>query len=155
MPSYIQAPDGSMIEIDDLVIDQSGELREPQNRGVIVQGPETVVKLMSTINGSVSVEDGASVDLEGTVNGSVHVAAGSTFVVQGKLKGSVHIAHGAKMHISERGLLAGSIHCDGELVNDGTRDVAESGSGSIIDGPTGSIRQPNRVDPDGTKIYNW
>lgn len=155
MPSFIQGPDGAMVEIEDLIIDESCHLRENQDRSVTVRGSQTRVTITSRINGSVTVEDLADVDVAGTVNGSLHVAPGSTVVVHGRQNGSVHVARGGTLKVAGGGVLAGSIHCDGELLNDGTRAGSESGSGSIVDGPSGRVRQPDRIGPNGEKYYHW
>ena len=155
MPSFIQGPDGAMVEIEELVIDQSCDLRENQDRSVTVRGSQTRVRIMSRINGSVTVEDLAEVDVTGTLNGSLHVAAGSTVVVYGHQNGSVHVARGGSVKVAGGGVLAGSIHCNGDLLNEGTRAGSESGSGSIVDGPSGRVRQPDRIGPNGERVYHW
>lgn len=155
MPSFIQGADGSMIEIEDLILDESCTLRENQDRSVTVRGADTHVTILSRVNGTILVEGQANVDLAGTVNGSLRVAPGSSVSVRGEQNGSVNVAYGASLRIVEGGVVAGSIHCDGELLNDGTRIASESGVGSITDGLTGIVRKPDRIELDGTKIYRW
>lgn len=155
MTKFIQGADGSMSEIEDLILDKSCSLSENQNRSVTVRGAATSVTILSRVNGAVLVEDQANIDLIGTVNGSLTVAPGSSVSVHGRQNGSVYVTRGAKLRIVEGGVVAGSIRCDGELFNDGTRVSNSYGVGSITDGPSGTVRRPDRIEPGGISIYHW
>jgi hypothetical protein len=136
------------------VLSEDTELRGVINNGVVVDAG-AVVRVLGTLNGSVSVKSGTVLN-DGTVNGSVHLASGTEVRVAGVLSGSTHIAEGGTAVVLRAGSLRGSLHNDGLLINDGTRGGTVQGSGSIEDRPGASVKQPNYMSADGVNAtYIW
>lgn len=155
MPTYEYQAGGTRVQIQDLVIHESSDLHTDQNRSVVVRSPGTCANFYATINGSVAVEDGAELHVFGVINGSVHVGPGSATIVHKRLNGSVHVSRTAEVRIAPGGIHAGSIHCDGVYVNEGTRGGTQSGFGDVVDAPGSTVRPPDEVTGDGARTYWW
>lgn len=104
-------------------------------------------------NGSVSSRPTATGVVRGTVNGSVTVAEGGRVEVVGSINGSVHVEEGGLNHIAPSGKLAGSLHVNGVIENEGVRGGPVTGYGDVRDVGTGRVRQP--VVENGVIAYRW
>lgn len=134
------------------LIDGTRDLTGTHNGSVYV-GPGAHLVLSGTLNGSLSVEPSGEVDVVGIHNGSLSVARSGTVRVFGRSNGSVHVELGGIVHVARGARLAGALHIEGLVVNQGERGGPLSGSGEVRDEPGSSVKQP--VVRNGTSYYQW
>lgn len=138
-----------MVEIPDLHVRADTVLTDPVSRTMVINGGVTVVA-RAPISGSVQIESGQLI-AEADVSGTVTVGSGSSASFAASMSGTLRVAVGGRAHLRTSAVALGTMRIDGALLNEGVRGVQLSGSGSVED--RGMVRQPDRIDPDGTVIY--
>lgn len=151
MPSY-QYVDGRMVEIPDLVIDESCELQETIKQTVVLRnGAEVVVH--GVVKGTVQVQRGSRVEFMNAVNGTVNVETGASASFFYRLGGTLNVYAGGSAFLSSSAVALGSMCIEGTLINEGVRGVNVSGSGVVEDREGSTVRLPDETWHDGTVVY--
>lgn len=128
------------------------ELLGTHQRSVHVEAGGQLV-LVGILQGTLHVEEGATVVIRGACQGTLHVSSGSLVIIEGRQEGTVHVDQGGRVEAKSRAKLAGTIHNDGLILNQGVRGGRVSGEGTLKDLPGSSVKQP--VMRDGAWIYHW
>jgi hypothetical protein len=105
-----------------------------------------------TLQGSLSVTDGAIVIVNGINQGSISVTGAGRVVVFGQSQGSVSISADSEVSIENTGRISGSVHNDGSLIIRGVFGGSYSGRGMRTIEGTGYIQQPRIVN--GVNYYD-
>lgn len=79
MPSY-EHRDGELVEVPDLVINESGDLHQSVKNTLVIQ-------------------PGVTLNLHGRVSGTVRVEAGGTLIARNDVSGTVNVASTAQGHV--------------------------------------------------------
>lgn len=151
MPSY-EYRNGRRVELEDLVVSVSQDLHETINCSLRVQAG-AILSSYGTINGSIDLELGAQLHAFGPINGTLYVRDGAEVVIHRALNGSAVICSGGTLHIEQAASAMGSLQIEGTLINSGTRSDTVSGSGRILDREGSTVRRPDEIRPDGTRIF--
>lgn len=135
-----------------LVIEEAHAL-QGSHQGSVCVHEGAHLDLLGTQNGSVSLRPNSTVALIGTHNGSLHVSEGSRVEITGAQNGSVHVDAGGTVLVGPTGKLAGSLHVDGVILNEGIRGGSVHGPGEVRDVNGGRVKQP--VVENGMSVYRW
>ena len=101
-----------------MVVSSDQTLTGTHQGGVYLQAGH--FRLDGHLQGSLSVEPGASAEINGELQGSIHIARGATAVVNGWFQGSAYVEGS---FVVERGATAsGSIHNDGSFIVRGRQE---------------------------------
>lgn len=151
MPSY-EYRDGEMIEVPDLVVTESGDLREDVKHTLVIR-PGVSLTVHGRVKGTVHVEGGARLDARGDVNGTVHVGPNAEATFHRKMGGTLHIERSGTATLAASAVALGTLHVEGKLVNYGTRGVQVHGGGTVDDREGSTVREPDEKWDDGTAVY--
>ncbi|CAB1248288.1 conserved protein of unknown function [Ruminococcaceae bacterium BL-4] len=136
-------------EVPPLVVNEDTILNEHQGSVYVKHGTLT---LKGTLQGSLSVIDGAKAIINGEQQGSVSVCVNAIVVVNGVLSGSTHVSSGGTVIVEASGRLAGSLNNQGKVIIRGVFGGSHSGNDIILEG-TGYIKQP--IIKNGMNYYEW
>jgi hypothetical protein len=151
MPSY-EYRDGELIEVPDVVVSESGELREDVSRTLVIE-PGIILTAHGRLSGSVSVRVGATLDARNDVSGTVNVRANADATFHRAASGTLNISRGGVVTLTKSAVALGTMHVDGTLINYGTRGVNVHGAGFVDDREGSTVRRPDETLDDGTVIY--
>lgn len=151
MPSY-EFRDGEMVEVPDLVIDETTDVHEDVSRTVTITNGATVT-VHGSVSGTLNVQQGATLIAEGQVSGTVHVQRGSEATFNAQASGTIHVERGATATLGPSATAFGMMKIDGVLVNHGARGKQVHGSGTVDDREGSTIREPDETWADGTTVY--
>ncbi len=151
MPSYVYR-DGQMQQVPDTVITESTDLREKISNSLVVKEGATATT-WAGVRGTITVEGGGVLDARGPVNGTVSVQAGGIATFYSRVSGTLQVSPGGRAKLTSNAVAVGTMHIEGDLLNEGTRGVQVRGSSNIYDAPGSTIRQPDEVRSDGTVVY--
>lgn len=144
--------DGEMIEVPDVVVDESGELTEDVSRTLVIE-PGVTLRTFGKLSGTVTVRRGAALDARGSVSGTVSVAERAEATFHGRASGTLNVARGGVITLAETAIALGVMRVDGTLVNYGTRGIDVRGAGVVDDREGSTVRQPDERLGDGSTIY--
>lgn len=151
MPSY-EHRDGELVEVPDLVINESGDLHQSVKNTLVIQ-PGVTLNLHGRVSGTVRVEAGGTLIARNDVSGTVNVASTAQATFYEQLSGTLHVERGGVATLAPASVATGTMHIEGTLVNEGTRGRQVHGSGVVDDREGSTIRQPDETWEDGTTVY--
>lgn len=151
MPSYTYRA-GELVEVPDIIVSESCEIREPVKNTVIIRSGAQVTA-RSTLSGTVTVEQGAVLEAHGPVNGTVTIEGGARAVFHDRASGTIHVRAGGEARLTPTAVALGTMTVDGVLTNEGVRGVQVKGSGEVIDAPGSMVREPDETLTYGTVVY--
>ena len=134
------------------VVHETETLRGTHQGSIHVQRG-AVLTISGTHQGSLHLESGAQVVIVGQHQGSLHVAFDAAATIHGSQQGSTHVDQGGEVTVDRSGRLAGSLHNEGVVRNEGARGGTVSGAGLLEDLPGSTIKQPQMRD--GMTVYVW
>lgn len=135
-----------------LVVEESFVVSGTREGSICVHRGATLT-IAGTQIGTVALRSGSSLVVRGIQNGTLRVGPDSSVEVHGAVNGSVHVEPRGRVHVLPGAKLAGSLHVDGIVENQGLRGGRVSGSGFVRDLDGGSEKQP-RIE-NGNRIYYW
>jgi len=151
MPSY-DYRDGELVEVPDLVINESGDLHQSVKNTLVIR-PGVTLNLHGRVSGTVRVEAGARLIARSDVSGTVNVASTAQATFYERMSGTLHVDRSGVATLAPSSVATGTMHIEGTLVNEGTRGVQVHGSGVVDDREGSTIRQPDETWEDGTMVY--
>lgn len=151
MPSY-EYRDGELIEVPDVVVSESRELREDVSRTLVIE-PGVTLTAHGRLSGTVSVRAGASLDARNDVSGTVNVGANAEATFHRAASGTLNVSRGGIVTVTRSAVALGTMHVDGTLINYGTRGVKVLGAGFVDDREGSTVLRPDETLDDGTVIY--
>lgn len=144
--------DGQMIEVPDIVVNESRQIDQDVSRTLVIESGATVTTI-GRVSGTIKVKSGAILDARGDVGGTVQIAAGGRAAFHASVGGTLHIEHGGVAAIGRTAVALGTMYVEGELINHGTRGFQVSGTGIVQDLEDSSVQQPDETWDDGTVVY--
>lgn len=112
------------------------------------------LRILGCMNGSLTVEPGATATVEGAHNGSTHVTERAEITISGTSNGSVTVDHGGVVIIESTGRQSGSLTNGGVVVLRGVRGGSRGGHGELRVEGAGREIEPV-IEKDGTRVYRW
>ncbi|MGT2462946.1 hypothetical protein [Sinomonas atrocyanea] len=111
------------------------------------------VTIYGTINGTLQLRPGTTVEARGIVNGTVNVERDAKATFHRAHNGTLNVDRGGVAQIAPTAVSLGTKNIDGMLINEGVRGVQIHGLGTVEDRPGSTVRQPDAIRPDGGVIY--
>jgi cytoskeletal protein CcmA (bactofilin family) len=111
------------------------------------------LRILGVVQGSVSLAEGAIVELDGEIQGSTSISGTSHLTIRGKLQGSASISSESKIVVESTGRLSGSLHNEGLLIIRGVFGGSYSGNGVHRLEEEGYIKKARIVN--GVHYYDW
>lgn len=87
--------------------------------------------IAGTLQGTLDVHAGATVDITGTQQGSVRVASGAAVIVTGTLEGTAAVERGGTLVVEAAGVLSGTLTNDGRVLLRGALAGQQTGAGEL------------------------
>lgn len=151
MPSY-EYRNGELVQVADMVVTESGDLRDDVSRTLVVQ-PGVTLTTYGRLSGTVVVYEHAKLDARNDVSGTVTVTARAEVTFHRNARGTLNVNSGGIVTLTESAVAFATMHIDGTLINYGTRGTSLHGAGVVDDRKGSTIRSPDEVLDDGTVVY--
>jgi hypothetical protein len=141
-----------MVEVPDTTVSEDCIIDVPVDNTLVIE-PGVNAIARAPISGTVEVQQDSVLDARSDVSGTVHLSRGARAVFHGRANGTINIEAGAVMRLLPKATALGTLIVDGTLINEGTRGVNVSGSGTVDDREGSTVRQPNKTLSDGSMVY--
>lgn len=138
-------------QVPPLIIEEDYKLLGTHRGSVYVESGE--MTLFGEIQGTLNVNNGATVVIIGEQMGSVNISTGATVKVIGSIQGSTSVDMDGTLIIEDSGKVAGSTFNNGTLIIRGVFGGSRTGNGKIVIENNGYIKKPKIVN--GNYYYEW